>query len=87
MPTKPPLDFVPMSVCLAATVQNQSFNTALSCLLDSGATTSWIKCSCLSKGTTGRTIANMTNQTMAGSFSSSQEVTLQQVLFRISSHS
>ena len=80
MTTKPPLDFVPMSVCLAATVQNQSFDMPLSCLLDSGATTSWIKHSRLPKGTNGRTITNMTTQTMAGSFSSSREVTLQQVL-------
>ena len=65
-----------MSVCLAATVQNQSFGRPLSCLLDSGATTSWIKCSCLPTGTNGETIAEVTNQTMAGFFSSSQEVTI-----------
>ena len=77
MTTKPPHDFV--SVCLAATVQNQSFGMPLSCLLDSGATTSWIKCSCLLTGTNGWTVTKVTNQTMAGSFSSSQEVTLNQV--------
>ena len=42
--------------------------------------TSWIKRSCLPTGTNGQTIAEVTNQTMAGSFSSSQEVTLNQVL-------
>ena len=50
------------------------------CLLDSGATGCWITCSTIKKGKQGKTVSEVMNQTLAGTFSSNQELTLSNTL-------
>ena len=48
----------------------------LLCLLDSGAMSCWINSTIIPQDTQGITVSKTTNQTLAGTFSSNQELTL-----------
>ena len=54
--------------------------TPLLCLLDSGATGCWICQKRLPPSIHGKTVPKVTNQTLAGTFTSTQETSLQQVI-------
>ena len=54
--------------------------TTMLSLLDSGTTGCWIASKNLPMSFQGQTISKVSNQTLAGTFTSTQEVTLQQVL-------
>ena len=50
------------------------------CLSDSAATDRWITCNTILKGMQGKTVSDVMNQTLAGTFSSNQELTLSNTL-------
>ena len=71
-----------MTILLTKRIENkESLLKPLLCLLDSGATSCWITCNAIPKGTQGETIAGIMNQTLAVTFSSNQELTLSNFLF------
>ena len=75
-------EFIPMVLLMSATIQKVCCNgQPLLCLLDSGATSSWVTRKRLPKGVFGRTVQTVSNQTMAGMFSSDQQVELEGVVF------
>ena len=75
-PVKDPL---PMSFCVAGRIQGQNFRKPLVALFDSGSTSTWINKKSLPKGIQGYTVANVTGTTLAGTFSSTEKVCLQDV--------
>ena len=79
--TKTDQEFILMMLLMLATIQQVGFNgQPLLCLLDSGATSSWIARKRLPKGACGKTVAMVSHQTMAGKFSSNQQVELEGVV-------
>ena len=80
--TKANQEFIPMVVLLSTTIQQvESSGQPLLCLLDSGATSSWIAKRKLLKGVVIDTVPMVSNQTMAGMFSSNKQVELRGVVF------
>ena len=55
-------------------------NRPFLCLLDSGATGCWISRTRLPPNIQGKTVAEVTSQTLAGTFTSNQEIQLEQVM-------
>ena len=55
-------------------------NRPFLCLLDSGATGCWISSTRLPPNIQGKTVAEVTSQTLAGTFTSNQEIQLEQVM-------
>ena len=55
-------------------------NRPFLCLLDSGATSCWISRTRLPQNIQGKTVAEVTSQTLAGTFTSNQEIQLEQVM-------
>ena len=53
-----------MTFVVVRQIQQSSVSRSLLCLLDSGATTSWIHCQALLKGCHGQTVNSNTNGTM-----------------------
>ena len=75
-------EFIPMVLLMSATIQKVCCNgQLLLCLLDSGATSSWIARKQLPKGVFSRTVQTVSNQTRARTFSSNQQVELEGVVF------
>ena len=75
-------EFIPMVLVMPTTIQKVHCDgQPLLCLLDSGATSSWVARKQLPKGMFGRTVQTVTNQTMARTFSSNQQVKLEGVVF------
>ena len=75
-------EFIPMVLLMSTTIQKVHFNgQPVLCLLDSGATSSWIARKRLPKGVFGKTVQMVSNQTMAGTFSSNRQIKLEGVLF------
>ena len=78
-PTK--LQNIPITVLIAHRVQQQPLvNHPFLCLLDSGATGCWISHTRLLQNIRGKTVDQVTSQTLAGTFTSNQEVQLEQVM-------
>ena len=66
-----------MTFLLTKHIQNtETLPKPMLCLLDSGTTSCWINCNPIPKGAQGITVSGVTNQTLAGTFSSNQELTL-----------
>ena len=85
--TKTNQEFIPMVLLLSTTIQQVGFSgQPLLCLLDSGATSSWIARKRLRKGVVSNTVPMVSNQTMAGMFSSNKQVELKGVVFPESFH-
>ena len=75
-------EFIPMVLLMSATIIKVHFNgQLLLCLLDSGTTSSWIARKQFPKGVFGKTVQTVSNQTMAGTFSSNQQVELEGVVY------
>ena len=71
-----------MVLLLSTTIQQVGFSgQPLLCLLDSGATSSWIARRRLPKGVVINTVPTVSNQTMARMFSSNEQVELKGVVF------
>ena len=80
--TKANQEIIPMVVLLSTTIQQvESSGQPLLCLLDSGATSSWIGKRKLLKGVIIDTVPMVSNQIMAGMFSSNKQVELRGVVF------
>ena len=80
--TKTNQEFIPMVLLLSTTTQRVGFRgQPLLCLLDSGATSSWIARRRLPKGVVINTVPTVSNQTMARMFSSNKQVELKGVVF------
>ena len=80
--TKTNQEFIPMVLLLSTTIQQVEFSgQPLLYLLDSGATSSWITKRKLPKGVVINTVSTVSNQTMAGTFSSNEQVELRGVVF------
>ena len=73
------IDLIPMTFLTAGVIQRQPLGRNYVCLLDSGSTTSWIRHDVLPKGTVGDKADKMTGSTLAGTFTSSSTVTLENV--------
>ena len=72
-------DLLPITFISAGRVQGQNFRKPLVALLDSGSTTTWINKRCLPPGIHGETVKTITGSTIAGSFTSTERVCLQDV--------
>lgn len=70
-------DLLPLSFGVAKKIQGVRFGTPLTLLLDSGSTTTWISKKCLPPGIQGQTVNKVTGSTLAGDFSSSEEILLE----------
>ena len=80
--TKANQEFTPMVLLLSTTIQQVEFSgQPLLCLLDSGATSSWIAKRKLLKSVVIDMVPTVSNQTMAGMFSSNEQVELRGVVF------
>ena len=80
--TKTNQEFIPMVLLLSTTIQQVEFSgQPLLCLLDSGATSSWIAKRKLSKSVVIDMVPTVSNQAMAGMFSSNEQVELRGVVF------
>ena len=75
------VEHIPITVLIAQRVQQQPLMTRpFLCLLDSGATGCWISRAKLPQNIQGKTVAEITSQTLAGTFTSNQEIQLEQVM-------
>ena len=75
------VEHIPITVLIAQRVQQQPLvNRSFLCLLDSGATGCWISRTRLPQHIQGQTVAEVTSQTLAGTFTSNQEIQLEQVM-------
>ena len=75
------VEHIPITVLIAHHVQQQHLvNRPFLCLLDSGATGCWISRAQLPQNIQGKTVDQVTSQTLAGTFTSHQEVQLEQVM-------
>ena len=80
--TKTNQEFIPMVLLLSTMIPQVGFSSQpLLCLLDSGATSSLIARRRLLKGVVIDTVPTVSNQTMAGLFSSNKQVELKGVVF------
>jgi hypothetical protein len=65
-----------MTFCVAAKLQQQVSQRPLLALLDSGSTTTWINHRSIPDGVQGTPVDNLKGSTLAGEFSSSEQITL-----------
>ena len=80
--TKTNQEFIPMVLVPSTMIQQVEFSgQPLLCLLDSGATSSWIAKRKFLKSVVIDTVPMVSNQTMAGTFSSNKQVELRGVVF------
>ena len=75
--SEPKPDLLPLSFGVAKQVQGTFFGRPLTLLLDSGSTTTWCNKKCLPKGVQGYSVDKVTGSTLAGTFSSSEQVCLE----------
>ena len=77
----PTNEFIPLTVLTMSYVQDTAFNQPpMLCLLDSGATGCWISRKKLPSTIRTNKIPAITNQTLAGNFTSNESITLKNVL-------
>ena len=75
------VEHIPITVLIAQRVQQQPLmNRPFLCLLDSGATGCWVSRARLPQHIQGKKVAEITSQTLAGTFTSNQEIQLEQVM-------
>ena len=75
------VEHIPITVLIAQRAQQQPLMTRpFLCLLDSGATGCWISRARLPQHIQGKRVAEITSQTLAGTFTSNQEIQLEQVM-------
>ena len=69
-----------MSFALLSTIQSQPFERPLLVLFDSGSKGTWINGKRLPKGVHGKTVDSVTGSTLAGTFTSNQEVSIGELI-------
>ena len=74
---KSDVDLLPLSFGIARQIQGTAFGRPLLLLLDSGLTTSWMNKRAMPKGIQGYTVPKNTGSTLAGTFSSTEQVCLE----------
>ena len=75
------VEHIPITVLIAHCVQQQPLmNHPFLCLLDSGAAGCWTSRARLPQNIQGKTVDQVTSQTLAGTFTSNQEVQFEQVM-------
>ena len=75
------VEHIPITVLIAQRVQqNPLMNHPFLCLLDSGTTGCWVSRARLPQNIQGKKVAEITIQTLAGTFTSNQEIQLEQVM-------
>ena len=75
------VEHIPITVLIAQHVQQKPLmNRPFLCLLDSGATGCWVSHTRLPPNIQVKKVAEITNQTLAGTFTSNQEIQLEQVM-------
>ena len=72
-------ELLPLTFSVASKIQGRPFKKPLVVLLDSGSTTTWINKKSLLPGIQGYTVEKVTGSTLAGTFSSSKQVCLEDV--------
>ena len=75
------IDKIPYSFVLIGDAKGHKIKKPLLCLFDSGSTSTWIKKTSIPPGCNGTTTTTVTGQTMAGTFTSSQALTCNNVTF------
>ena len=76
----PTLDNVPMTFLVIMSIQGVAFSHPLLVLLDSGSTLSWFNICTLPKNISSTTTDKITRTTMTGSFSSTQQLSLSDLI-------
>ena len=76
----PPKDPLPITFCVAGRLQGQPCGKSYVCLLDSGSTSSWMNKKSMPKGIHGYTVDAVEGQTLAGTFTSKEQVCLQDLI-------
>jgi len=69
-------DLIPMSIASVSTIQKQPHERPLLVLFDSGSQGTWINGKALPPGVIGKKVKSITGSTMAGIFTSNQEVSI-----------
>ena len=77
---KPATELLPITFGSTRLIQGQAFGRPLLLLLDSGSTSTWINKQALPKGIMGSTTDKVSGTTLAGSFSSSEQVTMNDLI-------
>ena len=75
------VEHIPITVLIAQRIQQKPLmNCPFLCLLDSGTTGCWVSRTRLPPNIQGKKVAEITSQTLAGTFTSNQEIQLEQVM-------
>jgi len=73
-------DCIPMSFALVNATQRQGVERPLLCLFDSGSAPAWINRKILPPGVGGETVDSVAGSTMAGAFTSNQQVSFGELM-------
>ena len=73
-------ELLPIVLGVIGKIQGQRFAKSLTLLFDTGATSTWINKKVLPSGIQGYTVPAVTNSTLAGTFTSSEQVALQDLV-------
>ena len=76
----PKPELLPIAFSVAGKIQGNDWGKSLVVLMDSGSTTSWLNRRSLPKGIHGYTIDKVTGTTLAGTFTSSEQVCINDVI-------
>ena len=69
-----------MTFIVPRLMEKVPFGSPLTVLLDSGSTSTWINHRCLPNDIHGRTVSTITGSTMAGTFKSTKEIVLSDMI-------
>ena len=67
-------ELLPIALAIAGRIQGQEWSKSLVVLFDSGSTTTWMNAKSLPKGIKGYTVPQVQGATLAGTFTSSEQV-------------
>jgi len=73
-------ELLPICIAVPAKLQGQKFGRPLQVLLDSGSTTTWFNSKSLPQGIRGYTVDQISGSTLAGSFTSSEQVCVEDLV-------
>ena len=73
-------DLLPIALAVAGRIQGTTWSQSLMVLLDSGSTTTWINAKSLPKGVRGYTVKETTGSTLAGTFTSKEQVCINDLM-------
>ena len=73
-------DLLPIGFAVAGRIQGVSWGKSLTCLFDSGSTGTWLNKKSMPKGMHGYTVEKTTGSTLAGTFTSTEQVCINDVI-------